>query len=185
MSNRFRLSWPGQSSTPKGAPTPAACANGRPRPKGAPTPAACGVGRPRVMLAGVLQSGCDAVDRPQDRLQVRGAARVTGRKAPELAQQSNLEIAHRVDVWIPQTQARQELGLALEDGRLTGDLQHGVMRSLKLRSDDGKETLPLAERTRRLPSRRRTMPGAGGGSASRRRPRESPADLRRQACRRG
>src|SRR6266568_4708087 len=144
MSNRFRLSWPGQSSTPKGAPTPAACANGRPRPKGRrPQPLAEMVG-PRVMLAGVLQSGGNAVDRPQNRLQVRGAARVTGRKAPELAQQSNLEIAHRVDVWIPQTQARQELGLALEDGRLTGDLQHGVMRPLKLRSDDGKETLPLA-----------------------------------------
>src|SRR6266581_9099678 len=144
MSNRFRLSWPGQSSTPKGAPTPAACGNGRPRPKGAPTPAACGDGRPRVMLAGVLQSGGNAVDRPQNRLQVRGASRVTGRKAPELAQQSNLKIAHRVDVWIPQPQARQELRLALEDGRLTGDLQHGVMRPLKLRSDDGKETLPLA-----------------------------------------
>src|SRR6266700_5985770 len=118
MSNRFRLSWPGQSSTPKGAPTPAACANGRPRPKGAPTPAACANGRPRpkgrrpqplaemvgprVMLAGVLQSGGNAVDRPQNRLQVRGASRVTGRKAPELAEQSNLKIAHRVDVWIPQ-----------------------------------------------------------------------------------
>ena len=96
------------------------------------------------MLAGVLQSGGDAVDRPQNCLQVRGAARVVGRKAPELAQQSNLEIAHRIDVRIPQTQAGQELGLVFVDGGLTGYLQHGIMRSLKLRRDDGKETLPLA-----------------------------------------
>jgi len=31
-----------------------------------------------------------------------------------------------------------------EDGGLTGYLQHGIMRSLKLRRDHGKETLPLA-----------------------------------------
>src|SRR5947209_4004229 len=96
------------------------------------------------MLAGVLQSGGDAVDRPQNRLQVRGAAPVIGRKAPELAQQSNLEIAHRIDVRVPQPQAGQELRLAFEDGCLTGDLQHAVMRSSKLRIDDGKETLALA-----------------------------------------
>src|SRR5467141_762036 len=98
----------------------------------------------RLMLAGVLESGGDAVARPQHRLEMGGTARIAARKAPQFAQQPDLEIAHRVDVRIPQPEARQELRLALEDGRLTGDLQHRVMSSRKLRIDDRKETLPLA-----------------------------------------
>jgi hypothetical protein len=39
-----------------------------------------------VMLAGVLQPGRDAVDRPQDRLKMRCATGIAGRQAPQLTQ---------------------------------------------------------------------------------------------------
>src|ERR1700737_1573272 len=96
------------------------------------------------MLAGVLESGRDAIDGPQHRLQVGGATRIACWKAAQLAEQSNLEVAHRIDIRIPESQAREKLRLLFEDRRLRGDLQHGIMRPLKLPSDDREEPLALA-----------------------------------------
>src|ERR1700737_1020691 len=96
------------------------------------------------MLAGVLESGRDAIDGTQHRLQVGGATRIACWKPAQLAEQSNLEVAHWIDIGIPEPQAREKLRLLLEDGGLSGDLQHGVMRPLKFRIDNREEPLALA-----------------------------------------